>query len=1125
MGQDTTYALAWGETTVAGQDTRGPYQVSDHFISAASESLWVDDRLQVVEEDYKINYAAGEVIFSRPIPNGSMIRARFRQVPVHLNRIYRRRQIVLTDEEAGVRAKETKPTPPSPGLWRLEEPAEPLNVAGSKTFSIRVGTDRDLSLEQSLQLNISGQIARDVEVLAILSDQNIPIQPEGNTQTLRELDKVLMQVRGDRLSAILGDYELSFEDSEFGRYQRKLQGALGEATYPGVQISAGGALSEGEFHTFQIVPVEGNQGPYQLTARDGDENIVVLAGTERVWINGERQVRGANNDYTIEYGNGQITFTPRRLITSELRIVVDYEYTNRKYRRTLAAGRSRINVWNGKLRLDATAIREADDAADPIDMLLSEQDNAVIRQAGDDPNAAWVSGARDAQVDESGVQRGQYDLRTLDGVSFYEADSLGRGSYDVSFSWIGPGNGDYIYVGGGIYKYAGPGKGEYAPRIPLPLPVAQYLTAIDLGVDVPRRLKLTGAAAVSDRDENLRSSKDDGDNRGYAYKLSAHYRSDPVTVLRRDLGALDLTACVRDVGERFRPFGRIEGIEDSRRWGLPLTGRRSGEQVREASLGYAPSALSSIQIEYGELRTGAAFRATRRALRAALQPRKEGDPTSRTGALLPNIRYAGEQVRSEGSSSGGGSSTPQRITRHRGDLDLMLWKMQPAASYESEESVRTTGTGQAGVGSYTWSGGASTMGLGDLAFSYHYTMRRDDRLASTRSDSLVSHTQQCRIALRRWEAFSLSGEYTYRKRRNVRSPAQNSSNHLAELNARYAPFQGAVSGELHYKVAHTRVAQESDHYIEVGQGRGNYRREERDGEYEFVPDWDGSYILYTEAFGALQEVSDIAAGGRLAFEPAKFRGRARVPQEGGDQSPWLKALRALSTDTAVDVEQKTGEAGIERRRSAITQDLHLFQRQREGALRLRFHESHTTNEGLPGAQYELVDQSRSARAGLRVGRKWHTELSYEYGTKSRQDETLLAYDIVLQRVTSRLAYALLREAQATVDLVWGNDRDREPVETVSARLLSVKPEIVRSLKAQGRMRVQGEWSRVKASPIGARLVYEMADGRAAGNGFRWDVQFDYRLGRYVTALLSYTGRKEPQRQTAHLGRAEMRAYF
>jgi hypothetical protein len=45
--------------------------------------------------------------------------------------------------------------------------------------------------------------------------------------------------------------------------------------------------------------------------------------------------RGEGNDYTMDYNSGEITFTAQRVITNISRIVVDFEYTDRYYNRSL----------------------------------------------------------------------------------------------------------------------------------------------------------------------------------------------------------------------------------------------------------------------------------------------------------------------------------------------------------------------------------------------------------------------------------------------------------------------------------------------------------------------------------------------------------------------------------------------------------------------------------------------------------------------------------------------------------------------------------------------------------------------------------------------------------------------
>ncbi|MCK5381489.1 MAG: hypothetical protein KAJ81_08460, partial [Candidatus Latescibacteria bacterium] len=377
-------------------------------------------------------------------------------------------------------------------------------------------------------------------------------------------------------------------------------GVMGRIAYPRFEVTAAGAVSKGIFYTHRFTGIEGNQGPYQLRAEDGDAYIVVLAGTERVWVNGQRMVRGSDNDYTIEYGNGQITFTERRLITGDSRIVVDFEYTNQRYPRSLVGGSGNLRFWGDRIRIGAMMVQESDDRDHPLDLAFSAEQLAQLGEAGDDPTMASTSGADSVGADQ-GNYRAAYDST---GTRYYEFAGAEGGPYRVAFSWAGEGSGAYNYIGGGIYRYVGPRNGAYLPRTFLPLPQRHRLMAFDLSLKPASTFEMGGELALSSLDQNTFSAKDDGDNEGLAYRVNALFKPKDIRIGRVGLGDFELSGerCFRE--RAFQEIGRAQNVEADRRWGLVFQ-EGAGEATSEFAARYRPTGQSQIGGSYGRTERGA----------------------------------------------------------------------------------------------------------------------------------------------------------------------------------------------------------------------------------------------------------------------------------------------------------------------------------------------------------------------------------------------------------------------------------------------------------------------------------------------------------------------------------------
>ena len=81
-----------------------------------------------------------------------------------------------------------------------------------------------------------GNVSNNIEVLAMLSDQDLPIQPEGMTEDIQDINQKLIRITHPRVVGTLGDFDASLGSSEFIFFPRALEGVKVEGDFENVKI-------------------------------------------------------------------------------------------------------------------------------------------------------------------------------------------------------------------------------------------------------------------------------------------------------------------------------------------------------------------------------------------------------------------------------------------------------------------------------------------------------------------------------------------------------------------------------------------------------------------------------------------------------------------------------------------------------------------------------------------------------------------------------------------------------------------------------------------------------------------------------------------------------------------------
>lgn len=451
-----------------------------------------------------------------------------------------------------------------------------LTRQGSWVRSLTLGSGQSASLTSALRLNLEGEIAPNTYLLAALSDENIPFQPSGTTQQISDLDKVYVGLRlPGRWQIAIGDLELTERQTSFANYYRNVLGIQVRRQDSLWDVEGAFSQAKGRFYTNTFTGEEGKQGPYLLTGRNGERFIIILAGSERVWVNGQLMERGLDRDYTIEYNTGELNFTPRVPITQATRIVVDFEYAERSYARSFWQLKGRFQTKRFTYRVGYFRVR--DDPNRPFDFVLSEQEKAQLSLL--EGGVGILAGADSVGYEPQAIRYAAVDtLENGNPVRIFVFRNDTKAVYQVQFLFVGAGRGSYVRqsssLNGNVFVWVGTGRGDYIVGKAVPLPTQTEILFMQTAVFLGGGWRWQSEIDLSRNASNLFSSRRTTD---WATRQSLIWGFGADSSARR--GEIELA--FQYVGNRYQAVDRLYPREYGRLWNYDEMRMRQVERLFE----------------------------------------------------------------------------------------------------------------------------------------------------------------------------------------------------------------------------------------------------------------------------------------------------------------------------------------------------------------------------------------------------------------------------------------------------------------------------------------------------------------------------------------------------------------
>lgn len=1124
----------------------------DSFPLVNNSEILINNTKRIDSSQYKIDYVNAKLIILDSSLFSKTVTASYRIIDFNFNAVYQNKNISSIQLE----------DPGRPNFYSIRPDENKgnefdlggLNKSGSISRGITFGNNQNLSVNSNLDLQLSGKLTEDISIRAAISDDNIPIQAEGNTQQLREFDQVFIQLYNDQFELTAGDFRMQRPKSYFMNFDKKVQGGSIKARFfldkevdkkienrAVLTSEFSAAVSRGKFARNVLgstqpnggIGTEGNQGPYRLRGAENETFIIILSGTEKIFLNGQLMKRGQDFDYIIDYNTGEITFTPNRLITKDSRIIAEFQYAERNYARSLVYTNQTFEKKNLSLRLNIYS--EQDNKQQPLLQELSDADKLLLSQIGDSLNDALVSGLDTVEefINDQVLYK-QIDTLGYSDVLVYSTNP-DSAKYRVQFSEVNFGEGDYVRIqssaNGRVFKWvepvAGVSQGNFIPFIQLISPKRTQMATFGATYKIRKTTTINVEGAITKLDKNTFSSEDAADDNGYGFDLQLDHKS-IIGGKEKNRTSFLGGFHYEQRGANFNPIERYRDVEFERDWNLTTLAIQGTQQLGNAYTGLEFGNRGKLIYNLGFFLNENNYQGVKHSFQSSYK----------TNGY--NIKSSGSFLTTEGLSNSYFLRHYTTITKDIKQFIAGVYGDQEKALFRLDSNKISAASND----KLEWKAFIRTADTTTNSYEISYTQRFDYLPNDTRLD-LANKAEDFSLLflLAKDPRNRLKGQATYRRLQLVDSTLSNltpENTLIGRLEYDVKALKGFVSSNTFYEISSGLENKREFSYLRVADGQGVYLWNDYNSngikelnEFEVAGENNVFQANYIRIFTPTNEYVKVYSN---QFNQVLF---IRPEVLLNDKKGVLGLLSKLSNKTAYRAERKTSrnsdiynpfatpieDSTLVSVSSTISNTFYINRLGTKFGTDL-FFQTNKSKSLLTNGVESRSSTNREIRSRYNASNTITVNSVIGWNQKSNTSELFSNrnYDIESFEIEPKISYQPGVTFRLSLIGSYSDKNNTLGIERAFSRTIGT--EMQYSKAGKGTMTVDIRYISIDFNGgSNSALSFEILEGLQAGGNTTWSFNLQRNLSKVLQLSVNYSGRKSENISTIHTGGMQLRAFF